>query len=291
MIDWDSDLVDDLARRKSVLFVGAGVSRNATNDKGERPADWVTFLKNAAAVIATKAPDSAADIAACIANRDLLTACELVRKTLHPDRYKTLVLNEYSDKGFKPAEIHQHLLRIDSRYVVTTNFDRLYENAAHQFDPTVIVKSYYDSDVADVLRRRQRVVLKMHGTVDFAERTIFTRSDYAKARVQHAQFYNVIEAMLITHTFVFLGASMTDPDMQMILENHAYRFPGGRPHFIVMPIGGVSPQILSVMESSMNLRSILYDPADNHRLLSDSLGGLVSLVEEARGELISTLDW
>ena len=45
MIDWPDKLVQDIARRRCVLFLGSGVSANSKNAAGERPKTWVEVLK------------------------------------------------------------------------------------------------------------------------------------------------------------------------------------------------------------------------------------------------------
>jgi hypothetical protein len=290
MIDWPEDLVRDIASRRSVLFLGAGVSKNARNAKGEHPMDWKEFLRHLGSRV--KDPEQREEVRLCVDDADLLTACELARKYLQPDGFKTALLQEFADKAFQPAEIHDNLSRVDSRFVLTTNFDKLYENRANQIqDNTVLVKTYYDSDVADVFRRSQRVVLKVHGTIDSPERTIFTRSQYALARRDYAHFYQLLRALFVTHTHIFLGASLRDPDIQILLEDHAFRFEGSRPHFIVMPRDAARRGTLRVMEETMNLRALVYDSSFNHRELAESVAELVPLVEAAREELALTTDW
>lgn len=45
MISWPLPLVKDIARRKSVLFLGSGISRNSINAQGKRPPTWEEFLR------------------------------------------------------------------------------------------------------------------------------------------------------------------------------------------------------------------------------------------------------
>ena len=290
MIAWPDDLVRDIAARRSVIFLGAGVSKNAQNARGEHPMDWKEFLRYLASLVPD--PVHQAEIIACVGDADLLTACELARQHLNHDGFRTALLREFVNKGFQPANIHDDLSRVDSRFVLTTNFDKLYENRANQIQQnTVLVKTYYDADVADVFRRSERVVLKVHGTIDSPDKTIFTRSQYALARRDYAHFYQLLRGLFVTHTFVFLGASLRDPDIQILLEDHAYRFDGSRPHFIVMPRDAAREGTLRVIERTMNLRALLYDPADNHRELAESVTALVPLVEAAREVLAETADW
>lgn len=290
MIDWPPDLVRDIAARRSVLFLGAGVSRNAENAQGVHPREWTHYLRHLASLVSDAV--QRAEVEQCVTDADLLTACELCRKYLSPPVFKTEMLKEFSSNGYRPAKIHDDLSLVDSRLVMTTNFDKLYENRANQLqDNTVLVKNYYDKDVADVFRRQDRVVLKVHGTIDAPDQTIFTRSQYAIARRDYGHFYQLLRGLFVTHTFVFLGASMRDPDMQLLLEDHAYRFEGARPHYIVMPQNSARMGTLKVLEETMNLQALLYDPAHNHQALASSVAALVPLVEAAREEIAATAGW
>lgn len=290
MITWPTDLVQDVARRRSVLFLGAGVSKSARSKSGVRPKDWEQFLRHASGSVSNLTHRK--EITDLIDSSDFLTACELTKKYLRPDQFKSVLLTEYSDPGFEAAPIHDDITRLDSRFVLTTNFDRVYESRANQLQQnTILVKAYYDSDIADAVRRSQRAVLKVHGTIDACERTIFTRSDYARARIEHAHFYRLLESLFQTHTFIFLGASMRDPDIQLLLEDYAYRFSGSRPHYMVMPDGSIPAGKLAVLEESMNLRALTYLPDNDHKELADSVTSLRLDVEAERQELVKTLNW
>lgn len=290
MINWPKDLVNDIARRRCVIFLGAGVSKNSSNDKGERPMDWTEFLNHLAGLITNA---SAAQVVRdCISSGDLLTACEVARKSLRPANFNTELLKCFSEKRFKSGEIHNDLVGIDSRIVLTTNVDKLYDMTANAvLHGDVIVKAHSDIDVADVIRRQNRCIIKVHGTIDAPGNTIFTRIDYADARTKHSHFYSVLEALFMTHTFLFLGASMRDPDMALLLEDYSLRFKGSRPHYVVMPEGSTSPEVLDVMEQSMNFQTISYDSSDNHKELGLGIKALRTQVEEARMGLLETMDW
>ena len=102
MIDWPEDLVWDIAARRSVLFLGAGVSRNAENDQGIHPRDWTGFLAHMASLITN--PAQREEVMQCIGDADLLTACELSRKYLSPSSFKTEMIKEFAGKGYKPRK-------------------------------------------------------------------------------------------------------------------------------------------------------------------------------------------
>jgi hypothetical protein len=97
---------------------------------------------------------------------DLLTVCELVRNRL--DEHWTNVLREnFVDPRYQPNLLHNEIYRLDMRFVLTPNFDKIYDGlSARESENTVTVKSYYDRDVANVCRDNARIVLKIHGTID-----------------------------------------------------------------------------------------------------------------------------
>ena len=45
MIEWPDLLIDAIARRRCVLFLGSGISANAKNIDGKKPPTWAEFLK------------------------------------------------------------------------------------------------------------------------------------------------------------------------------------------------------------------------------------------------------
>lgn len=287
MITWPDDLVSDIARRRSVLFLGAGISKNAQNAAGARPKDWIEFLE----VGATKISPNQ-HVGKLIKTGDYLTACEVIKAKLGRDDFTTFVINEFSTPQFRPAKIHDDIFKLDSRIVATPNFDKIYETQAnHLAHGSVKVKRYSDEDVADAIRRVERMILKVHGCIDDPPKMIFSRRDYAISRNRYANFYSILDALAITHTFIFVGCGTNDPDIRLILENYAFRFKDSRSHFIVMPKGSLHNDVKNVIETSMNLRVLPYDSKNNHQELADSIDALVRLVESERINLASSYSW
>jgi hypothetical protein len=287
MINWHKDIIDDIARRRCVLFIGAGVSKNSTNPLGERPKDWKEFLSFAASQTSKKRL-----VDSLINNADYLTACEIIRQDLGRDDFNSLVRSQFQTPQFQSAEIHKHIFNLDSRIIATPNFDKIYDvYAEHAASGNISVKAYYDDDIADVIRRPEPVILKVHGTITSPDRLIFSRKDYSKARTDSRNFYQVLDALSITHTFIFIGCGPHDPDIRLLLEDYNYRFRFNKKHFIISPKNATKKDVLAVIEETMSLKTILYDPKNYHIELTESLEELVKLVDLRRLELADTTKW
>ena len=81
MISWPTNLITDIARRQCVLFLGAGVSKNARNKTGRSPKTWSEFL-TAGVLQVTNVSDKKV-ISNCIKRADYLMACEYLKNSLY----------------------------------------------------------------------------------------------------------------------------------------------------------------------------------------------------------------
>lgn len=60
---------------------------------------------------------------------------------------------------------------------------------------------------------------------------------------------------------------------------------------MVMPQNSAKAGALRVLEQTMNLHALLYDPANNHKELADSVAALVPKVELMREKIAATAGW
>jgi hypothetical protein len=289
MIAWPPELVFDLARRRALLVLGAGVSRNSSNAAGDHPPLWDEFLRDAI----IQANQSAAwqkSVKALVRQNDYLTACDVIRNTMGA-AFRQFMRAKFLTPGYQPAAIHDVLIKIDTRIVLTPNYDKIYENRINALqNNTVMVKNYYDLDIAEAIRTPGRVVLKAHGTIDTAGEVIFTRSDYAQARQKYRAFYFTLDALAATHTFLFIGCGLNDPDIRLLLEDHAFRSLHFMPHYMVLPRSAVKRHVLGVLEQALGMKVLLFDPRNNYKELHDSLDDLAQQVE-VRRHALTIAEW
>jgi len=287
-IDW-SEVVPDLARRRAVLVIGSGISRHSVNTAGAKPPVWKAFLDKA--VIDCPDKTDMGVIEQAIGEGDYLHACEWLKKR-YDSRWRKYLRDTFSTPGFAPAEIHQQILNLDCRIVFTMNFDDIYERHADGVHKgSYIVKNYYDNDVEEFLRGSGRYIVKVHGNLNTATNLIFTQKEYSQARISNAAFYQAFDAALLTHTFIFLGCGISDPDLNLLLENQNFRYQEQAPHFFVTSHGFSQDRKCSLRENR-NLKVLEYDPIDDdHNGLVEELKLLNLAVESERFELTKSSNW
>ena len=290
---WPSELVHAIACRRCVLFFGAGVSMNALGKDGKsRTPSWSDFLSSATKSVGSPAKKIVRDIKALVAKADFLTAAEVIRNEVGTNKFKDLIKASFHSPDFQPARIHELLFLLDLRIAITPNFDSIYETAVLKHGAgAVTVKKFNDDDIADSLRRHERVLIKSHGSVASPSQLIFTRSDYASARNKHSDFYELIDALLRTHTFMFVGCGLDDPDIRALLENYRYRHPSGQNHYFVAAKNSQSKQIRDVLEDSLKINIVDYEYTADHRELTNGLESLVTRVETERVQIGRMQTW
>lgn len=293
MIDWPDQLVESIARRRCVLFLGAGVSANSENHKGKRPLTWGEFLNS---IVTKKAKDLdpyCAEIQKMINDREYLLACELIVERLGDVAFGQITADEFRRPGYIPAEIHEVIYSLDSRIVISPNIDKIYEQyALNESMSTVVIKSYSDSDLAKYLRTNDYLIIRAHGNVDEVAKMIFTNRQYNQARIEYASFYRLIDALILTHTFVFIGCGISDPDIQLTLENANFTYEECLPHYFVAADNSFQPGRETVICKNRNLSILHYDNfSGNHTGLLDELKRLKALVDAKRDMISSNYAW
>jgi len=283
LIEWPPRLVEDIARRRAVLFFGSGISANASSADGTRhPPTWAELLCLAADAIAPNAPQLSEEVRAFVARGDVLTAAEIVRRVLGQRRLTALLRRELVAPRFEAAPIHDALLALDFRITLTPNFDTLYESLAHGRAP-VEVCHYSNPAVAARVREDCNLIIKTHGSMSDPASLIFSRCDYVQARARYRAFYDLVEALLRTHTFLFVGCGIDDSDMRALLETYGAEHPGAERHYFVTAADTFSDVTAAVLEDALNLHVLRYQAqAADHPALLAAVRALGTTVERER---------
>ena len=292
MIKWPQELINDIAKRNCVLYLGSGISAASKNDEGKSPATWCKFLSDILDIRREKLKACHDTIMQLLEKENYLTACEIIVKHLGERDFGELAADEFRRPGYHPNELHQIIFSLDSRLVITPNIDKIYDQyATTQSHGTVIIKTYRD-DIARYLRSPDYLIIKAHGTIDDTDHIVFTHSQYSRVRNNNATFYRMLDALLLTRTFIFLGCGLSDPDIQLVLENLNFSFPGCRPHYMVIPLNNLSEDELGCIANNRNIEFLQYEnPDKTHSQLLESLKELDCFVAEKRQEIAGRISW
>lgn len=279
MVDWPQALKNDLVARRVIVYLGAGVSRNSiARDGTKRPPLWDELLKSALTRAGSR---GTRHISQALKNNDYLHACEWLRKRLDDDWIEFL-RSELVDPQYEPADIHETIFRLDQRIYLTPNFDNIFENHVQkQTNYQAIIKRFCDPDVVGFLRDDNLHIIKIHGSMHYPNELIFSQKDYAEARVKYSAFYDVLDACLLSHTFLFIGCGLSDPDLTLILENQRFNFPLARPHYLVTS-SKLSRDLGNSLRDNRNLKCITYNPRDYHKELLNCLRELQKEIDNMR---------
>jgi hypothetical protein len=259
-------------------------SRNAA---GQTPPSWKAFLERGIA----RCPTPHTEMKKLIKAGDFLTCCQYIKYKLGTD-WVPFLEQEFLHPMYQPSPMHEAIFKLDSSIVLTPNFDKIYDGYANKPGNLLKVKKFYDEDIPRALRgtEKQRLILKVHGCIDTPDRLVFTREDYADIRNKHANFYKAMDALVLTHTFLFVGCGMNDPDLALVLEQYARSFGAAPPHYVTLP-GKPSIEYARMLEKNYNLKILPYSAASGHKELLESIEGLVSEVETVRADLALTALW
>ncbi len=115
-----------------------------------------------------------------------------------------------------PTQNHKVLARLPIMTWWTTNYDRLIESALKDAGKIVDVKSHF-SQLANTRIGRDAIVYKMHGDVERPHEAVVTRDDYESYANDRGPFVSALAGDLVNKTFLFLGFSFTDPNLEQVL--------------------------------------------------------------------------
>jgi hypothetical protein len=116
-----------------------------------------------------------------------------------------------------PTKNHQILARLPIHTYWTTNYDKLIEKALEEAKKVADVK-YTLKQLSVTRPDRDVAVYKMHGDVDHPADAVICKDDYESYPLKMSAFVAALRGDLVEKTFLFLGFSFTDPNIDYILS-------------------------------------------------------------------------
>lgn len=237
MVQVPEKLREQAKSNELILFVGAGVSRNSVINLGGvrgvvRPDSWGELLNRIAfhlgLVDKNTNPLNAeyAELSKSLGPLELAEYLKFVAKDRSLDGDIRGWINEGVElpevgKKFEPNEWHDALLNLGEygpRVTVTTNYNTLIET---KFGTEGFATYNYKADnINNILTSPARPILKLHGCVkDLQAPLIISSSDYQWLEHEGKLMLDALRSLLMTRTALFVGYSLSDPDVNHILSS------------------------------------------------------------------------
>jgi len=280
---WPKSLIHEIAERRVVFFVGAGISIAAYDEHKLSFPNWSQLLSTLALDLPKK---SDRDYVGKLIRKSLyLEAAQVIHDTVPAAEFST-VLREQLIPGIPVhASVYEHIVQMDPKIIATTNYDTLIEkNYEHYSKGGFNLCRYNQGHALDDIRSPMRVILKTHGCISEPQNVVLSRSSYFNARRNYPEFFRLMSAIMTTNTVVFFGYSFSDPDIQLILENVHIDTKCRHPHYALIPKFS-HPSIRKVNSETYNIQFVEFQNGrfDQVPLLIKELSDEVNMFRQTRG--------
>lgn len=185
----------------------------------------------------------------------------------------------FSDDSILPSDTLRKIIGLKRKFIVTTNYDTLIESAL--VEQRIVPNDFTYKDAADVndnLFNGKDFLLKAHGDARKAQ-VILTEKDYRNIIFKEAGYQSVLHVIFSMNTILFLGASLNDPELKLLLAYLHNIFHGGSPnHYAFMSQDNITKTEIDRWRKDFNIIIKTYDPKNNHEELEkliDELGAIV----------------
>jgi hypothetical protein len=280
-MDVPEELVEDLARGNCVLFVGAGLSI------GAGVPDWSGLMHK----MMTWATEHGIDLRGIkrelkglIRNRDHLIVAQELRDQMGEIHFRQFMQEVFRKDDLQPTDTHRLLPGTGFAAVVTTNYDKLLE-ATYASDEGVPPESYTQEQHAVLSRLNKEgrfYILKLHGDIDSMNSIVLGRSNYRGVMFGNPAYRAFLGALFLARTVLFIGASFTDLDLLIFLDELSSAFAGsGGFHYALVNAKEIGRIQRKWMKADYGIQPIPYRPSDGHPEVHEFL-------EELRDAVLGT---
>jgi len=216
---------------KLIIFVGAGVSRNVEG----MPSWHGLVMEMAKAIGYTKCSvcqyknDCEKRCSDCSRKDKCSQKCLTVEDFSIDDylkipqfvfnqkqkTYREIIEKCITDKTVPNAPLSKAIFETNPAHIITTNYDRLLETSESEFRAQYDVV-IFDSDLLNT--SKSKYIIKMHGDVLRPETIVLKEQDYLQYSQTHILIELFIKALLADHTVLFLGYSLNDYNVKLIVS-------------------------------------------------------------------------
>ncbi|WP_214701402.1 SIR2 family protein [Exiguobacterium sp. s57] len=212
------DYVKSIQNSNAAIFAGAGLSRPAGY------VDWKELLKDVAEELGLDIDQE----------DDLITLAQYhVNHTGGRAKINQILIDEFT-KNTKPTKNHYILSNIPIETYWTTNYDQLIENCLENKGKKVD-KKITATNLSHTVKGSDVTLYKMHGDSSLPDEAVLTKDDYISYDQDRLLFKTALQGDLVSKTFLFIGFSFDDPNLDQIISRlHSVLKENRRTHYCLM---------------------------------------------------------
>ncbi|WP_197070585.1 SIR2 family NAD-dependent protein deacylase [Aeromonas allosaccharophila] len=179
------------------------------------------------------------------------------------------------DKDFSDEDIpesYKALMDLSPKTIITTNYDRIPDRAGN--GKYRIHTNKNASEASRNFANEKNIVFKIHGDITEQSSIVLKTTDYQKIINNNESTRNLLNSLLSTKKLIFVGFSLSDPHIEVILEK-IKTINDGIPlsHYILL--NEKSTFKISSFEKKYGVKIIPYEPSNiNHPEVTEFLRSL-----------------
>ncbi len=191
-----------IKENNAAIFAGAGLSIPAGF------VNWKNLLKDIAGELNLDIDKE----------NDLIAIAQYHYNEKGNNRHKLnqLLIDEFT-QGTSVTTNHKLLAALPIQTYWTTNYDKLIEKSIEEAGKTPDVKITQEN-LSTNISKRDAIVYKMHGDISMPDQAILTKDDYEGYNEKRPLFTTALQGDLVSKTFLFIGFSFDDPNLEYILS-------------------------------------------------------------------------
>lgn len=195
-----TNFIVEINNGDAAIFAGAGLSTPAGF------VNWKDLLKDLAQELDLNIEKE----------HDLISLAQYHANKFKRGKINNKIKNEFTSLT-EGSENHKILSRIGISTFWTTNYDQLIEKTLEAEGKTV-ERKLRNNDFASNIKKKDAIVYKMHGDKDSPDEAILTKDDYETYNDKKELFSTALRGDLLSKTFLFIGFSFDDPNLEYILS-------------------------------------------------------------------------
>lgn len=270
-----NEYVRALNNKRGALFAGAGLSMSSGG------LSWSNLLKEEASSIGIDVTRE----------DDLISVAQYIFNESGTRQTITQLLKNKINKKGKLNENHKVLSELPIIKVWTTNYDDFLEIAFVNAGKVIDTKKSVQ-DITSEVEETETTIYKMHGDIGIPNSAVLLKDDYEIYDKKNELFTKTLQTDLLSNTFLFVGFSFDDPNLESILSKVRIMLEGNpRRHYCILKRVKICDPELSEYEGQLKEQEYQYRLNKQQLRVSDLMRyGIKAIIVDSYDEITVLLN-